>query len=84
MGWAPLMGQAPGLIRVKISTQYAFPRDDYLKSTNARVLPNHSRGYRLSCQKDRLSQNMGYIIDIRVEFSLHSAKNDLKTSASGQ
>ena len=27
---------------------------------------------------------LGYIIDIRVEFSLRSAKNDLKTSASGQ
>jgi hypothetical protein len=59
-------------------------RDDYLGSIDSRALPKDSRGYRLSAHKGRLSLNLDYITDIRVEFSLHYAKNDLKTSASGQ
>jgi hypothetical protein len=77
-------GQALRLIREKKLTQYAFPSLWLPILITTRILPNHSRDYRLTDQKDRLSQDMGYIIDIRVEFSLHSAKNDLKTSASGQ
>jgi len=68
----------------KIRLARPSSRESYPGPTDSGALPKPVRGYRLFEQKDRLSQNLGYIIDIRVEFSFHYARNYLKTSASGQ